>query len=148
MANIRRVRKDFRKEVLQKISTGDGNIETLIALAGRHFGNNVGYEVLIKTFLGTEVSNAVSYLRSEGAVETVGKKWKPVSELQSDDVDVISHRRFKRLRGELKAEIKLDHDHGRTDEAIIASKALDMISEYLRVNESESATHDVTLPVE
>jgi len=36
MASMRRVRKNFRKEVLRTISTGDGNIETLIEIAGKH----------------------------------------------------------------------------------------------------------------
>ena len=39
MASMRRVRKDFRKEVLRLVSTGDGDIETLTHLAGRFFGH-------------------------------------------------------------------------------------------------------------
>ena len=74
MSSIRRVRRDFRKEVLQLISSGDGNIEKLVETAGRFFGRDVGYEVLIKTFLHNEVSNAVSCLRSDGLIETIGKK--------------------------------------------------------------------------
>ena len=102
MASLRRVRKDFRKGVLQLISAGDGNFETLIELADKHFGRDVGYEVLIKCFLGSEVSNAVSCLRNDREIETVGKKWKPVGQLEKSDIEVISTRRKKRLRGEFR----------------------------------------------
>jgi len=128
MASIRRVRKSFRKQVLRFISSGDGNIEKLSELAGSFFGNDVGYEVLIKTFLRAEISNAVSFLRNEGQIETIGKQWKPVSELQPADVEVISTRRKKRLRGELKAEIKLAHNHGLIDDAVLASQMLGLLS--------------------
>ena len=136
MASMRRVRKDFRKEVLRLVSTGDGDIETLTHLAGRFFGHEVGYEVLIKTFLGSEVSNAVSCLRAEGFIETIGKQWKPVTELKGEDVDIISIRRLKRLRGELKSEIQLAHKHGRVDEAIAASRMLEIVSQQLKGSES------------
>lgn len=131
MASMRRVRRDFRKEVLRLVSSGEGNFEKLIELAGSFFGRDVGYEVLIKSFLGSEVSNAVSYLRSEGAIETVGKKWKPASELQPEDVDIIQIRRLKRIRGELKEEIRLAHHFGRIDEATAASKMLKVVTEQL-----------------
>lgn len=133
MASLRRVRRDFRKDVLRLISTGDGNIETLVESAGKHFGYDVGYEALIKSFLHSEVSNAVSYLRNESLIETVGKKWKPASELNDEDIDIISVRRLKRLRGELKSEVRLAHDHGRVEEAAKASKLLREVEDLLGV---------------
>ena len=141
MASMRRVRKNFRNEVLRLISSGDGNIKTLMALADGFFGRDVGYEVLIKTFLGSEVSNAVSYLRNEGKIETVGKQWKVAESLTSDDVTIISTRRLKRLRGELKSEIKMSHQFGKTEEAILASRMLELVKSRLPENEPE------TLPV-
>ena len=146
MASLRRVRKDFRKEVLQLISTGDGNIETLISLADKQFGRSVGYHELLKTFLGSEVSNAVSFLRTEGHIESIGKKWKPVGELAEDDVNVIELRRKKRIRGELKASIVLAHNHGRTEEAITAAKMLELIAEPATNSEAEETASTSTRP--
>jgi len=147
MASLRRVRRDFRKEVLRLIGTGDGNIETLIKLAGSHFGHDVGYEALIKSFLGSEVSNAVSFLRNEGLVETVGKQWKPTDDLRDEDVEIISTRRLKRLRGELKAEVRLAHEHGRTEEAILASRMLDLVSTKLATTDPATVDSDLGSPV-
>ena len=131
MASIRRVRKDFRKEVLQMISAGEGSLEKLMEIAGKFFGRDVGYEVLIKTFLQNEISNAVSCLRAEGHIETVGKLWKPIEQLQMEDVDAIALRRLKRLRGELKAQIKLAHRYGRTEDAVTASQMLKTVNDAL-----------------
>jgi hypothetical protein len=148
MASLRRVRKHFREEVLRSIRAGEGNFETLMRCAGKHFGHDVGYETLIKTFLGTEVSNAVSVLRNEGHVETVGKKWKLADQLQMEDVQIISLRRLKRLRGELKQEIQLAHAHGLTEEAVAAARALEAIEAQLatvEVYESQEETMEPDL---
>ncbi len=128
MASLRSVRKRFRKESLRLVSSGDGNVEILKQLAGSYFGHQIGYEVLINSFLQNEVSNAMSYMRSEGEVESVGKKWKPVADLNEEDIDVLSSRRLRRLRGELTAEIRLCHEHGRTEAAISASEMLAIVS--------------------
>lgn len=128
MASMRKVRKSFREEVLRAISSGDGNIETLIEIAGSHFGRGVGYEVLIKSFLGSEVSNALSCLRNEGIIESIGKKWKPATDLSVAESAVVSTRRWKRLRGELKSEVRFAHEHGLIDEATKASALLAMVS--------------------
>lgn len=132
MSSMRKVRKNFRAEVHRLISSGDGNIETLTRSAGQHFGYEVGYEALIKSFLQTEVSNAVKVLRDLGHIETIGKKWKPVEELQPNDVETIAVRRLKRLRGELKAGISLAHQHGRTEEAVAESQMLGIVDSCLR----------------
>jgi len=124
MASIRRVRKDFRNEALRLIKAGDGSIQNLVETAGKHFGHLVGYEVLIKTFLHNEVGNAMSHLRNDGCVETVGKQWKPVSTLDDDDVGVIQVRRQKRVRGELRAGMKLAHDRGDIDTASLYGAAI------------------------
>ena len=128
MASIRRVRKGFRKEVLRSVSAGDGNIEKLMEIAGKYFGHDVGYEVLIKTFLGSEVSNALTYLRSDGLVESVGRKWLPATELTPEQSTVVSSRRWKRLRGELMSEVRFGHEHGLIEEATKASELLSMVA--------------------
>lgn len=147
MAKLRRVRRDFRKEVLQLVNAGEGNFETLMELAERSF-RDAGYHELLRTFWTTEVHNAVSYLRDHGdpteRIESIGKKWKPASELTVDDVEVISTRRKKRLRGELKAEVRLAHGHGRTEEAVLASKMLDLISQSLP--QEDAVPETVTAP--
>ena len=128
MASIRRVRKGFRKDALRAVSAGDGNIEKLIEIAGKHFGSDVGYEVLIKSFLGSEVSNALTYLRGEGLVESIGRKWLPASELTTEQSTTVSTRRWKRLRGELKEEVRFAHEHGMIDEATRASELLALVA--------------------
>ncbi len=139
MASLRTVRKHFRKEALRLVSSGDGNVEILKRLAGSYFGHQVGYEVLITSFLQNEVSNAMSYMRSEGHVESVGKKWKPVADLNEGDIDILSIRRLKRLRGELKAEIRLCHEHGRTEAATSASDMLAIVSARIESADREES---------
>jgi len=145
VASMRRARKNFRKEVLRLISSGDGNIETLKKLADGFFGEDVGYKVQIAAFLNSEIANALAQLRNEGLIESIGKKWKVNSELTGDDVTVISARRMKRLRGELKAEGKLAHEHGRLEEAAIAGTMLNIVSSRLQ-EETADADKD-SLPV-
>ena len=128
MASLRRVRKSFRNDALRLVNAGDGNVEKLMEVAGKHFGNDVGYENLIKSFLRTEVGNALAYLRTEGIVESIGKKWLPASQLTPGESVVVSSRRWKRLRGELKSEVRFAHEHGLTDEAIKAADILARVS--------------------
>jgi hypothetical protein len=128
---MRSVRRVLRHEVLASVSAGEGDLPTLIKIAGRLLGRDVGYEVLIKTFLANEVSNALAHLRTEGHVESTGRVWKPMAALQGEDVDIVSTRRLKRLRGELKAQVRLAHDHGRVPEAIAADKMLSILGQQL-----------------
>ena len=128
MTSIRRARKDLRKAVLQSISTGGGSIEKLLEIAEQHFGHDVGYIPLIRCFLNNEVSNAVSCLRKDGHIETIGKKWKAASQLHAEDVEIISKRRLKRIRGELKSEVELAHKFGNVEDAVFAAKLLGMLS--------------------
>jgi len=141
VAKLRRVRRGFREEVLQLVSAGEGNFEKLMQLAEASFAD-AGYHEVLRAFWAAEVSNAVSSLRTEGLIETIGKKWKPVSKLTGEDVDVISIRRKKRLRGELKAQKRLAHEHGRIDEAVAVGRMLDIVSEQLHADEQpvESAS--------
>ena len=128
MASLRRVRKNFRTEVLRLIESGQGNWENLMSLATEYFGKDVGFDVVLKAYYQVEVSNAVSHLRNEGRIETVGKQWKQVADLDDSDVTVILTRRFKRIRGELKSQVRLAHEKQRVDEAIKASQALGVMS--------------------
>ena len=93
-------------------------------LARNHFGRDVGYEVLIETYLSSEVSNGCSYLRDEGLVESVGSQWKLKADMEPEDKEIVMTRRDKRLRGELKAQIRMAHEAGDTEAAI---KAADML---------------------
>jgi len=131
---MRQVRKRFRKEVFRLVSTGDGNTETLMKIAEVMFGD-VGYPKVLETFWRSELSNAVSFLRNEGLIETIGKQWKPIETLNTEDVEIISVRRLKRLRGELKAEVRLAHDHGLVEDAVLSSKMLDLVSQRLEAEE-------------
>jgi hypothetical protein len=136
MASLRRVRKNFRKEVLQLIKAGEGNLKNLMLLADAHFGSNdCGYHAVLRAFHAGEVNNAVSQLRLDGEVETVGRSWKSTDNLQSEDVDIITTRRMKRLRGEAKSLAKFAHEHGRTEAAISASHVVSIVN----VNEGEVA---------
>ena len=128
-SRMRSVRRRFREEVLRSISSGHGHTEELIQAAGRLFGRNVGYEVLIKTFLASEASNATSQLRIDGLVESVGKQWKPIGGLNPEDVDTILIRRKKRIRGMLKSQVRLAHQNGRIEEATEASEILAALGE-------------------
>jgi hypothetical protein len=136
MASLRRVRKNFRKEVLQLIKAGEGNLKSLMQLADAHFGSNdCGYHAVLRAFHAGEVNNAVSQLRLDGEIETVGKSWKSTEDLQSEDVDIITLRRMKRLRGEAKSLARFAHEHGRTEAAISASHVVSIVN----VNEGEPA---------
>ncbi|NDF13304.1 MAG: hypothetical protein EB060_10890 [Proteobacteria bacterium] len=136
MASLRRVRKNFRKEVLQLIKAGEGNLKSLMQLADAHFGSNdCGYHAVLRAFHASEVNNAVSQLRLDGEIETVGKSWKSTEDLQSEDVDIITLRRMKRLRGEAKSLARFAHEHGRTEAAISASHVVSIVN----VNDGEPA---------
>lgn len=137
---MRSVRRNFRKEVLQCVNAGDGSIERLTELAGKFFGFQVGYELLIKSFLNSEVSNAVSQLRCQGEIETVGKQWKPVSSLNPDEMRGILLRTRKRIRGELESTVRRAHQFGFAEDAIDATKALSalaMVEEAIEARETE-----------
>jgi len=136
MASLRRVRKNFRKEALRLIKAGEGNLKSLMQLADAHFGSNdCGYHAVLRAFHAGEVNNAVSQLRLEGEIETVGRSWKSTEDLQSEDVDIITLRRMKRLRGEAKSLARFAHEHGRTEAAISASHVVSIVN----VNEGEPA---------
>ena len=128
MAGIRNVRKHLRKEVLKCVATGHGDLKTLTQVAREIVGNGVGVEKMLEGFYAGEVSKALAVLRSERRVESVGKDWKVTSDLDSTDVDTISLRRLKRLRGELTEEKRLAHEFGRTEEAVLAARMLDILS--------------------
>ena len=132
MRSIRSVRRDFRKEVLQMISAGEGNLEKLMQLAAVTIGNEVSNSQLVRSFLHTELSNAVSQLRNEGEIETIGKQWKPAANLNESDVETISVRRLKRIAGELRSQLRLDHEHGRTESAIETADSLAVVMRHLR----------------
>lgn len=93
------------------------------------------------------MSNAVSQLRNEGHIESIGKKWKSLDDLRSEDVDIIVNRRQKRIRGELKEQVRFNHAHGRTEDAITAAMALAAIESQVkddsREEESISLANDV-----
>lgn len=128
MSSLRRVRKNFRKEVLRLIKSGEGNLKNLMSLADAHFGSNdCGYHAVLKAFHAGEVNNAVSQLRLDGEIETVGRSWKSTENLESADVDIITLRRMKRLRGEAKSLAKFAHEHGRTEAAISASHVVSIV---------------------
>src|SRR3990172_6954861 len=112
-STMRNVRRRLRQELLEAIRKGDGNLSNLIKIAGCLLGQYVGYEILIKNLERSEVNLATSQLRVDGHVESIGKVWKAMEALESQDVDIVSIRRLKRMRGELKAQIRLAHDHGR-----------------------------------
>ena len=137
MASLRRVRKNFRKEILRLIESGQGNWENLMRLATEYFGRDVGFDVVLKSYYQVEVGNAVSHLRSEGRIETVGKQWKPVEQLDDTDVTLIMNRRFKRIRGELQSQIRLAHDKQRVEEAIAASQAFGIMSTICNDSEEQ-----------
>jgi len=145
MASMKRVRKSFREEALRLVNAGEGNFEKLIELAGQHFGRDVGYETLIKSFLGSEVNNSMAVLRTDGYVESVGKKWVPAATLSPDQQEVVSIRRWKRLRGELKSEEQFAHEHGMTDRAAQAGELLSQVSNWLQPE--EVAAESVIPPV-
>lgn len=138
MSSLRRVRKNFRKEVLRLVESGEGSWDSLIRLADAYFGSNsIGYHAVVKAFLHGEVNNAVAKLRSEGFVETVGRHWKSTENLQDEDITQIQTRRLRRIRGELKSQIRLAKDRGRNDEAAIARAALGVMSSCCDDSEQE-----------
>lgn len=128
MASLHRVRKQLRKALLNAVSTGKGDTKSLKAITREIIGNDVGIERLLDNLYASEVSKGMAVLRSERLVESVGKDWKLLASLDSSDVDTISLRRLKRLRGELRAELRLAHEYGRFDDAIRASKMLETLT--------------------
>ena len=122
MASLRRVRRSFRKAMLQLIEAGEGTYDNMVKLADEFYGSNdCGYKSVLTAFHQGEINNATSQLRTDGRIETIGKRWKAVEKLESSDVDVIIQRRVKRQRGEAKALVTFAHNHGRIEVATSAS---------------------------
>lgn len=140
MASIHRVRKQLRKALLHAVSSGQGDIKSLKRITREIIGNDVGIERLLDNLYANEVSKAMAVLRSERLVETVGKVWKLMGCLDNSDVDTISLRRLKRLRGELRAQVRLAHEHGRTEDAILASDMLGKLTTKLEEATAESSS--------
>ena len=137
MASLRSVRKELRNEILKSVNEGEFRLPAFTGIADHLMGRQVGYEQLIRTFLASEVNSALAYLRLDGKVESIGKLWKPVDSLESGDVDKISTRRKKRLRGELKAQERLSHQYGRIEDAIVAAKMITILTDSIEKSESE-----------
>jgi len=125
------------------IDRGEGSLSQLIQIADRLLGRDVGYELLIKTFCANEVSNGLAQLRNDGLIESTGKLWKLTSNLETEDVDIIHVRRLKRLRGELKSEIRLAHEHGRVEDAVNAGRMLEIVQQQLLAAEPEAELAEV-----
>jgi len=132
MASIRNVRRQLRKELLKAVVAGNGDLKTLVRIAREIVGNDVGVEKMLAAFYPAEVSKAMSVLRSDRLVESVGSDWKAVANLDATDVDTISLRRLKRMRGELREEERLAHEHGRTEEAVVASRMLELLAPAIK----------------
>lgn len=131
MSSMRPVRKGLRKEIMLAIKDGDGHPKSLAKIADRLLGRVVGYETLIKTFCANEVRNALAQLRLDGLAESTGMLWKAADCLESEDVDIISVRRLKRLRGELESEIRMANQYGRLDDSKSASMMLGIVTARL-----------------
>ena len=128
---MRSARRELREKLLNALSTGKGSLPELVRVADGLFSREVGYGILLNSFLANEVSQGLAKLRIDGAAESVGKIWKLANELDGDDVDKISLRRLKRLRGEFKAQILLDHNFGRTENAVAVARMLEIIEQQL-----------------
>jgi hypothetical protein len=101
----------------------------LMKLADQHFGaNDCGYKAVLTAFLLGEINHATSSLRNDGQVESVGRLWKRAGELHEEDVAIIQKRRKRRIRGELKAGVRLAHNHCCTEDAVALSRALDVLA--------------------
>jgi hypothetical protein len=128
VASLRKVRKELRKAMLIAIKQGKRSTRDLFALADAHFGSNdCGYHAVIKAFVMSEVNNAVSFLRQEGHIETVGKEWKPVEEIDQDDALKIMARRKKQIRGLAKGATRFAHEHGHTEDAVCLLNVLGIV---------------------
>ena len=70
-------------------------------------------------------------MRLDGKAESTGLLWKAANCLESEDIDIISVRRLKRLRGELESEIRMANEYGRVEDATSASMMLGIVTARL-----------------
>ena len=131
MSSMRQVRRNLRREIMLAIDDGDGHPKSLAKIAGRLLGQDVGYDTLIKAFCAYEVRNALAQLRLDGKAESTGMLWKAADSLESEDIDIISVRRLKRLRGELESEVRMANQYGRAEDASSASMMLGIVTARL-----------------
>lgn len=136
MANYRKVNKQLRKHLLEAVTKGSGDSETLKQIAREIIGNNVGIERLLDNLYSSAVAQGMAILRSEGHVESIGKNWKLATLLDSDDVDTVQLRRLKRMRGEAVSQIHLAHKHGRIDDATYYASVRDSLNERIAASEA------------
>jgi hypothetical protein len=145
--SLRKVRREFRKAALSAIQNGKRSTRDLLALADLHFGSNdCGYHAVLKAFNAAEVNNAVAFLRQEGHIESVGKEWKPIADLDQDDALKITARRMKRLRGEAKSLTKFAHERGMTEVAVTAANVVNIVKvdDYEVSKETEANVAEVS----
>ena len=143
-SKMRKVRRQFRQEMLRAIEAGNGTAETLEKIARAVLGNDIGLEVAMSSFYANEVNKGLAQLRTDGLAESTGKVWKLAGSLDGEDIEAISIRRMKRIKGELLAEIRLAHDNGRFEEATIASSMLAIVSKQLEAAVVEAEAAEVT----
>jgi hypothetical protein len=142
--SLRKVRREFRRAVKHAIESGKRNTRDLLTLADAHFGSNdCGYRAVLNAFIKSEVNNAVSFLRQEGLIETVGKEWKLIADIDQDDALKITARRMKRLRGEAKSLTKFAHDRGMTEVAVTAANVVNIV----KVDDESEVTEEVAAEV-
>ena len=126
MASLRSVRKAFRRELRQLMASKGGYLlpHEGVALARAMFGREVGVDDLMESYCANQFNAAMAYLRSDRVAESVGREWVAVSQLKPEQVDGVTLRRLKRIVGELRSQVALDHETGRTEEAVKHSLAL------------------------
>jgi hypothetical protein len=102
-------------------------------------GRDVGVEELMESYYANETSNAMKQLRIAGETESVGGVWMRVADLTEANVETISVRRLKKMRGELKAQMTLAHDHGLVGDAAFAGRMLEVLHQELAKRETVEA---------
>lgn len=144
-SSLRRVRRLLRQRLLALVQKGEGNLKILEREAARILGQDVGYEVVLRAFVCSEVANAMAQLRSQGEVQSVGKDWKDADSLSEEEVDIVQTRLLKRTNGSLKSSVKLSHAYGRTEDAVFASELLRQLSERLGADNKVEETVNETV---
>lgn len=127
MAKMLKVRRQLRAALHEAIKAGDGSNAVIHKITRDIMEADVTLRVLMDSLVLGEANKATAQLRREFGVESVDTGWVTKEMLSQENVEIISARRFKRVRGECQTEIDLAHTHGMTEEASVAIQIIGLL---------------------
>lgn len=140
-SKMRKVRRLLRHRLRSRLKEGNCSRSEMESIVESIMAHEVGYATLVSTFLRSELNMALAYLQRgpTAEAESNGMVWKHVDNLDDMDLDVISVRILKRMRGEASRHADISDKHGRHSDASFARGFMDQLERLIEARESAIA---------